>query len=164
VEDTELIWRKAAASASNGGGCVEIADHADNVFVRDTTARQRGMLTVDREAFGALLASVKRGEMGMRLPGHKEARHQRTDAGLRSEALETLLVPPCQPCGLGAVGQLGKLCEHPPWEGGTVLGHTLATVFDRTPQSSITLSHVTLHVCKMLGKMNPLRQWSHGRT
>ena len=65
MEDTELNWRKASKSAANGGGCVEIADQAGNVHIRDTTARERGMLTVGAATFTALLASVKRGELDL---------------------------------------------------------------------------------------------------
>jgi hypothetical protein len=31
-----LNWRKASYSAANGGGCVEVADQAARVIVRDT--------------------------------------------------------------------------------------------------------------------------------
>jgi hypothetical protein len=63
--DDELRWRKASKSAGNGGGCVEIADRAGNVHVRDTTARHRGMLTVNTDTFAALLTSIKRGELDL---------------------------------------------------------------------------------------------------
>jgi hypothetical protein len=61
--DDGLRWRKASRSAGNGGGCVEIADHAGTVHVRDTTARERGMLTVSAATFSALLATIRRGEL-----------------------------------------------------------------------------------------------------
>jgi hypothetical protein len=63
--DDTLRWRKASRSAGNGGGCVEIADQTGNVHIRDTTARERGMLTVSTVTFAALLASVKRGELDL---------------------------------------------------------------------------------------------------
>jgi hypothetical protein len=44
---------------------VEIADQTGNVHIRDTTARERGMLTVSTVTFAALLASVKRGELDL---------------------------------------------------------------------------------------------------
>jgi hypothetical protein len=64
MEDNGLIWRKASKSG-NGGECVEVGVSATNpvVGIRDTKSRERGMLTVDRAAFGALLASVRRGEL-----------------------------------------------------------------------------------------------------
>jgi hypothetical protein len=65
VESENLNWRKASKSGNGGAECVEIADHAGNVHLRDTTARERGMLTVDRVAFGALLASVKAGRLDL---------------------------------------------------------------------------------------------------
>jgi hypothetical protein len=66
MEDTTgLNWRKASKSAGNGGGCVEIADRAGNVHIRDTTARHRGMLTVNTDTFATLLANVKAGELDL---------------------------------------------------------------------------------------------------
>jgi hypothetical protein len=41
-------WRKSSYSGSNGGQCVEVADTADVIMVRDTTNRDGGTL-----AFGA---------------------------------------------------------------------------------------------------------------
>jgi hypothetical protein len=35
----ENRWRKSTYSTSNGGNCVEVADHDHRVIVRDTTDR-----------------------------------------------------------------------------------------------------------------------------
>jgi hypothetical protein len=40
MRKSELRWRKASASGTQGGNCVEIADHHGAVLVRDT--RDRG--------------------------------------------------------------------------------------------------------------------------
>ena len=75
MEDTSgLTWRKARASGSNGGGCVEVGSASDGraAGIRDTTARERGMLTVTAATFGDLLASVKRGDLD--LPTRLETR------------------------------------------------------------------------------------------
>lgn len=39
-----LNWRKASYSGSGGGNCVEVANAARAVAVRDTTARAAGTL------------------------------------------------------------------------------------------------------------------------
>jgi hypothetical protein len=61
-----LIWKKAHASSAQNG-CVEIGSSPASpvVGLRDTTCRERGMLTVDRAVFGALLASAKCGELDL---------------------------------------------------------------------------------------------------
>jgi hypothetical protein len=62
--DNGLMWRKARASAAQNS-CVEVGTSPASpaVGIRDTTARHRGMLTVDRAAFAALLDAVRRGEL-----------------------------------------------------------------------------------------------------
>jgi hypothetical protein len=67
MEDNDgLIWRKAQASAAQNG-CVEIgttaAGHAAGI--RDSKSPQRGHLAMTPEVFGALLASIKRGELDL---------------------------------------------------------------------------------------------------
>jgi hypothetical protein len=39
-----MNWRKSTYSSGNGGECVEIADHANRVLVRDTKDRSGPVL------------------------------------------------------------------------------------------------------------------------
>jgi hypothetical protein len=55
-----LNWRKASYSASNGGGCVEVADHDHRVLVRDTQDRTGPVLTVDSAAWRRFAGQVRR--------------------------------------------------------------------------------------------------------
>jgi hypothetical protein len=61
----ELNWRKARASASNGG-CIEVADRDGTVLVRDTRARERGHLAVDASAWARFVAKIKAGVLPVR--------------------------------------------------------------------------------------------------
>jgi hypothetical protein len=56
--DVTLSWRKATASASNGGGCVEVASDGQCAYVRDTTARERGHLVVTADAWRVFVSQV----------------------------------------------------------------------------------------------------------
>lgn len=53
-------WHKSRASAN--GGCVEITDTAENVWVRDTKDRDGPVLTFTRREWTAFLAGVRAGE------------------------------------------------------------------------------------------------------
>ena len=54
----DLDWRKA--SYSNGSGnCVEVADTARAVLVRDTTDRDGGALTFTTDAWRAFLGTLR---------------------------------------------------------------------------------------------------------
>jgi len=55
-----LNWRKASYSAANGGGCVEVADHASRVLVRDTQDRTGPVLRFTPEAWRRFADLVKR--------------------------------------------------------------------------------------------------------
>lgn len=55
-----MNWRKASYSASNGGGCVEVADHDDRVLVRDTQDRTGPVLTVSPATWRRFADQVKR--------------------------------------------------------------------------------------------------------
>ena len=58
---SQAVWRKARRSAHNGG-CVEIAANLPGVTaVRDSKCPEGGAHVVDRAAFAAFLADVKRG-------------------------------------------------------------------------------------------------------
>jgi uncharacterized protein DUF397 len=59
---THAVWRKAAMSGSENGGCVEVAANLPGVTaIRDSTRPQAGAHVVPKEAFAALLADVKAG-------------------------------------------------------------------------------------------------------
>ncbi|RAY15693.1 DUF397 domain-containing protein [Actinomadura craniellae] len=57
-------WRKSSRSNSSGGACVEIANLAGNIGVRDSKAPDAGHLTLSPEGFAALLDRVKRAGSG----------------------------------------------------------------------------------------------------
>jgi hypothetical protein len=42
MEETDLKWRKASYSSNGGSDCVEVADSADRVLVRDTKDNAHG--------------------------------------------------------------------------------------------------------------------------
>jgi hypothetical protein len=48
-----LIWRKSSRSGGTGGNCVEVADAASVVMVRDTTNRDGGTLAFSADAWRA---------------------------------------------------------------------------------------------------------------
>ena len=55
-----LNWRKASYSAANGGGCVEVADRADRVLVRDTQDRTGPVLRFSAAAWRRFADQVRR--------------------------------------------------------------------------------------------------------
>jgi Domain of unknown function (DUF397) len=58
MEDTDLNWRKA--TYSNGGeNCIEVADQANRVHVRDTQDRTGPVLTLTPAAWQAFTGSLK---------------------------------------------------------------------------------------------------------
>jgi Domain of unknown function (DUF397) len=52
-------WRKSTHSDANGGNCVEVADAASVVQVRDTTDRDASMLTLTATAWKAFTSQIK---------------------------------------------------------------------------------------------------------
>ena len=54
-----VIWRTSSYSGGNGGQCVEVADAANVVMVRDTKDRGGLVLSVHADAWNAFLASLK---------------------------------------------------------------------------------------------------------
>jgi len=52
-------WRKSSYSDGNGGACVEVADVASMVLVRDTTNRDGWLLTFTESSWHAFTASLK---------------------------------------------------------------------------------------------------------
>jgi hypothetical protein len=51
-------WRKSSHSEGNGGSCVEVADAARVVLVRDTTYRDGGTLAFTVDAWRAFLSTL----------------------------------------------------------------------------------------------------------
>jgi hypothetical protein len=65
-----LNWRKASYSASNGGGCVEVADHDGMILVRDTKDHGRGPVhQYTADEWSAFVAGVRNGEFDRDEPG-----------------------------------------------------------------------------------------------
>jgi hypothetical protein len=54
-----MSWRKSSYSGGQGGSCVEVADGARMVLVRDTTNRDGMTLSVPAEAWTSFTASLK---------------------------------------------------------------------------------------------------------
>ena len=54
-------WRKSSYSGSQGGNCIEVADLAGRVIVRDTTSRLGVMLRFSPEAWRRFVGQVKAG-------------------------------------------------------------------------------------------------------
>ena len=52
-------WRKSSYSSANGGQCVEVADAASVVLVRDTTNRDGGTLSFTADAWKAFLGTLR---------------------------------------------------------------------------------------------------------
>jgi hypothetical protein len=77
MEDTALKWRKASYSSNGGGNCVEVADHATCVLVRDTKKPTGPVLRFSPAAWRRFADQVKRS-----LLAHSPAR---TGAALASE-------------------------------------------------------------------------------
>jgi Domain of unknown function (DUF397) len=61
MEDTDLNWRSASYSSNGGGNCVEVADHAEQVLVRDTQARSGPVLWFSPDAWHRFTGRVKSG-------------------------------------------------------------------------------------------------------
>lgn len=58
--DEPMNWRKSSHSADNGGECVEVADHAGRVLVRDTKDRTGPVLGFPAAAWHTFAAQVRR--------------------------------------------------------------------------------------------------------
>lgn len=64
--DDGLVWRKATASTAQGSDCVEVADLAGGGrAVRDSKNPQGPVLRFDASAWGAFVAGVKGGGLGL---------------------------------------------------------------------------------------------------
>jgi hypothetical protein len=54
-----MDWRKSTYSGSNGGNCVEVADSAPVVLVRDTTDRAGVTLSLPADAWEQFTAALR---------------------------------------------------------------------------------------------------------
>jgi hypothetical protein len=54
-----VTWRTSSYSGGNGGQCVEVADAARVILVRDTKDRLGAALSVPAEAWAKFTASLK---------------------------------------------------------------------------------------------------------
>jgi len=52
-------WRKSSYSNANGGDCIEVADKAGAILVRDTKNRTGAMLRVDAEAWERFTDTIR---------------------------------------------------------------------------------------------------------
>ena len=52
-------WRKSSYSNANGGDCVEVADKAGAILVRDTKNRTGTTLSVDADAWRRFTAAIR---------------------------------------------------------------------------------------------------------
>ncbi|GAA0563393.1 DUF397 domain-containing protein [Actinomadura livida] len=57
---SRAAWRKSSRSSGNGGACVEVADLASGIGLRDSKNPDGPKLVVSRDAFAALVANLKR--------------------------------------------------------------------------------------------------------
>jgi len=54
-----MDWRKSSYSGANGGNCLEVADDARVVLVRDTTDRDGGTLAFTADAWAEFLGTLR---------------------------------------------------------------------------------------------------------
>ena len=52
-------WRKSSYSGTGGGSCVEAADLADSILVRDTTDRGGVVLSISPDAWHRFTATLR---------------------------------------------------------------------------------------------------------
>ena len=58
----ELNWHKSSYSGNHGGNCVEVAETAKAVHVRDTQHRHLGALSFSSGEFSAFVSDLKAGD------------------------------------------------------------------------------------------------------
>ncbi|MGW4850519.1 DUF397 domain-containing protein [Streptomyces sp. NPDC004288] len=59
-DNEELAWFKSSYSAGDGGDCVEVAEHASRVHVRDSKDTNRPGLVVDGSGWTAFVGFASR--------------------------------------------------------------------------------------------------------
>ena len=57
-----LNWRKAKASGSSGGACVEVADTGTDILVRNSNRLGEGTLPFTRQELACFIDGCKNGE------------------------------------------------------------------------------------------------------
>jgi hypothetical protein len=62
IDLSPVIWRKSSRTQANGQ-CVELADLAENVAVRDSKDPSGPVLLFGSADWGSFLESIKRGEV-----------------------------------------------------------------------------------------------------
>ncbi|MGH3242008.1 MAG: DUF397 domain-containing protein [Spirillospora sp.] len=65
IDFSSARWRKSRHSGGESGQCVEVAVADAVVGVRDSKDRDAGHLTLNRVAFGELLAQAKAGALDL---------------------------------------------------------------------------------------------------
>jgi len=61
-----MIWRKSSyTGGGNDDACVELAESANRVWVRDSKNPDGERLVFERKAFAGLLERLKRGELAL---------------------------------------------------------------------------------------------------
>lgn len=68
MEGARMNWRKSSHSGNGGGDCIEVADHASRVLVRDSKDKDGAKLAFTTPAWKAFAAKVK-AELGTSQPG-----------------------------------------------------------------------------------------------
>ncbi|MCT7352777.1 DUF397 domain-containing protein [Streptomyces sp. 15-116A] len=58
LNPTGTTWRKSSYSGDTGGDCVEVADLAPHIAVRDSKHPAAGVFTVSPAAFSAFVAAA----------------------------------------------------------------------------------------------------------
>jgi hypothetical protein len=59
-DQINVSWRKSSYSGNGGGNCVEVADQATRVLVRDTQDRTGPVLRFNPDAWRRFAEAVKR--------------------------------------------------------------------------------------------------------
>jgi hypothetical protein len=62
IDPSGLAWRKSSYSMGNGGECVEIAETASCVLVRDSKDVEGPMLTFSSAGWAAFVVDARNGE------------------------------------------------------------------------------------------------------
>jgi hypothetical protein len=68
MESSDIVqWRKASRSSNGGGNCVEVGVNTDGraCGIRDSKSPERGHLMIAPMVLGALVATIKRGELDL---------------------------------------------------------------------------------------------------
>lgn len=72
---TKSVWRKSSRSNAQGGDCVEVADLAGAIGLRDSKNTTAGHQTMSREAFARLVDRIKDSGLGSARGGRIDREH-----------------------------------------------------------------------------------------